>query len=819
MHSSETTSFLSKLPATLLPVCYGMDANTPIRWDLDGEGLVAGGQEGKGDNMLGWMREKGLELTSPPQSQRFLPTCRPRKRDVQGRHIDVVGGKHCGREGMGVLRDSHKWVGSDHDMVLQRLTVRLGDKEHRPRPNTRPKRVVAMVEVPDVLNQQVMEGLATKYTKPYKGCAYRDPEHVRVCLGIARRTGTAESWKRVQAERATARRTWREERIRAATSGDWKAYRDCAKKGTNGWEDHLAHCLVNKGHDPHVAIHDHFAHIYQGSEVPEFPYRELSRSPDFTLQELHNALDKGKTGKSNGEDGVPHELLQAIAANARGEKRLLDWFNRLLHGEEPLPESWSRAVMSLLPKCSLPESPKQLRPICLGSSTSKVYSRMLLMRSRSSFKYSGPFQNMGEGRQTVDYIWVISRLMQLDQEWKEGLWFLKLDIEKAFDTLHRGKFLHKLAEKMGPCEELRAWWDLFRHTEATLPTPWGRSVVPMHTGIRQGAVESPQVFAAAMDWIVQEVASKFSWGVENDSYQGMQFAESAFVDDCILWNGSKDKLSQRAGQLIQGLAEWGMRVNPSKCQVYATPFVKETGPLQVGPLTVGKDEKLDVMGIPFRAGISPKEAMQVVFNRTKKKFWALQHLFRAKTSLGGRLKLLQRVLGGTSLWCVSAFVPDQNALKAINVLQSQLVIWSMRLARGRSETWLEFRMRSFRVARYVILQHMGERWSTHWLRRCWLYAGHRARGIHLTPTPGCSLLDSYRNLEWWQEQQGLSTGHRHKGRFFPRLMSEEKAMNRAAGGPWREVAQNREGWRQCTSAWIEQQDLPWSSGVQLALAE
>ena len=819
IHSCEVHSFLSRLPATLLPTCFGMDANTPFQWEVDGGGLQPCGKEGKGEGLLMQLREKGLDLTAPRMDQRHLPTCRPRKQNVQGRHIDVVGGKHGERAGKGIARDSHRILGTDHDMVVQKVIVRAGSYVARGRPNTRPKWVSGDVALPPELNQAELVKLTNKYTRPYKGCSYRDPENVKVCFGIARRTGLAEDWKRAQAQRAAARREWREERIRAANNGDWKAYKECVKKGATGWEEHLATCLVDQDQEPHKAIHDYFEAIYRGEPTPEFPYQNVPKSPDFTVEELRDAVGRGKNGKATGEDGVPHELIKAIHKQPGGEELLLAWYNRLLHGTERLPEDWTRAVMVLLPKCRCPEKPQQLRPICLGASACKVYSRMLLARSRPAFVYSGPFQNMGEGRQTVDYIWVIARLMQLDQEWKEGLWFLKLDIEKAFDSLNRGKFLNRLAEKMGACEELRSWWDMFQNTEARLDTAWGSSVVPMKSGIRQGAVESPQVFASVMDWIAHDVASKHGWHGSRDVYEGMDFAESAFVDDCILWDGTNHKLSERAGQLIEELAEWGMKVNPAKCQVYATPFVKNSEVLKVGVLEVQPDTTLDVMGIPFHAGITPRAAMQVVFARTKNKFWANQHLFRAKTSLAGRLRLMQKVLGGTSLWCVSAFIPDRAALKAINILQVQLVVWSMRLAKGQGETWLDFRMRCFRLARYSIHRHMGIRWGTLWLQRCWQYAGHRARGIHKVPTPGCSRLDAYRTLTWWEDQQGLSMGKRHKARFFPRLMTEERDLNRAAGGDWRVVAQDRQQWQQQLSTWIANQDLPWASYAQLALEE
>ena len=104
------------------------------------------------------------------------------------------------------------------------------------------------------------------------------------------------------------------------------------------------------------------------------------------------------------------------------------------------------------------------------------------------FVAQGSSQSMGEGRQTSDYIFTIAHFMQLDQEWKHGLVFLKLDVEKAFDALNRQVFLERLADKLGCNQVLQCWWSMFGSTDAVLSTVWGQSVIDMVTGIRQGSV-------------------------------------------------------------------------------------------------------------------------------------------------------------------------------------------------------------------------------------------------------------------------------------------------------------------------------------------
>ena len=83
--------------------------------------------------------------------------------------------------------------------------------------------------------------------------------------------------------------------------------------------------------------------------------------------------------------------------------------------------------------------------------------------------------------------------------------------------------------------------------------------------------------------------------------------------------------------------------------------------------------------------------------------------------------------------------------------------------------------------------------------------------------PACARLDRFRTLNWWRDQQGQIQGTRHPGRFFPRLMNQERALEAAAGGDWRVVAEDKGYWHQHMSVWIQQQDLPWASLEQTAL--
>ena len=558
--------------------------------------------------------------------------------------------------------------------------------------------------------------------------AYVDPPEVKVFFQVARQAKTAEAWKRALQGRRDARKAWAARKIEAAMEGDWAAYRTVAKKGAAGWEGHFADALGD-GVDPHLAVHEHLQKVYGGDKEPvrPFPFQpnEVAKVPDFTAEELRESRRKGKRGVAVGTDKVSLELLLKVASTPEGEEKLLRWFNRLLHGEEPLPKDWGTASMILLPKISLPEDPKQVRPICIGSSSCKVYCRLLLGRTQEALRYTGSSQSMGAGRQTADYVFCVSRMMQLEQEWRAGCCYLKLEIEKAFDSLDRQVFLEKLAGKLGCNEILRNWWLMFQDTQAILSTVWGESVIDMVTGIRQGSVESPQMFAAVIDWILTDLY-RDEKGDSCPVFEGLTLREIAFVDDLIVWERSRQALAHKARRLCGALSAWGLKVNKHKCQLYVSPYNKEARSVEIEGVLVKEDDHLQVMGLTFRVGVTAKEALQPLFSRAKAKFWSLKHLFKATTPLAGRLKLLHRIIGNTVLWCAAAFQPDKQALQAVNVLQSQMVIWSMRLGKRAGEDWLDYRLRSFRASRWAIQRFIGVRWSTCWLQRAWDYAGHRA---------------------------------------------------------------------------------------------
>ena len=236
------------------------------------------------------------------------------------------------------------------------------------------------------------------------------------------------------------------------------------------------------GKEPLQWTVDHFKAIFTAPRdeppLPEWDKQPTEGSPPFSLQELADAITKGKSRKAVGLDLTSYELLSHLMQDDVSSAALLKWLEDIRTGT-PIPPEWLQTVITLLPKVPSPKGPSDLRPISLGSAIGKVFGQMLLGRTREVIQPAGPEQCAHSGRQTADYIFSAVRTFQLETEWRWGLHWMKLDIRKAFDSLSRSRALRHLRTVMPDrmYHEYNCWKRLLGPGLATVRTPWGEKQI------------------------------------------------------------------------------------------------------------------------------------------------------------------------------------------------------------------------------------------------------------------------------------------------------------------------------------------------------
>ena len=178
---------------------------------------------------------------------------------------------------------------------------------------------------------------------------------------------------------------------------------------------------------------------------------------------------------------------------------------------------------------------------------------MLLERCKSKLGEPGGRQCSGPGRQASDFVFTLDRPMNVEGEWRLGLRWIKVDVQKAVDRVSGEKLMSMLLARLGRNRLSREWHSLLGPTQAHLQTSWASSTFDMCTGIRQGAVESPVLFSLLAELCFQTTADKHRWAVDVPHTDGLPVRDALFMDDAILRDVRADTLATRVQQLADEL--------------------------------------------------------------------------------------------------------------------------------------------------------------------------------------------------------------------------------------------------------------------------
>ena len=90
----------------------------------------------------------------------------------------------------------------------------------------------------------------------------------------------------------------------------------------------------------------------------------------------------------------------------------------------------------------------------------------------------------------------------------------------------------------------------------------------MCSGIKQGAIESPAFFGIVAGLCYADAECRFSWDECDPKLPLLPVREVLYMDDSVAWGSDQGRLLERISGLVMVMAEWGLFINPGKCQWY-----------------------------------------------------------------------------------------------------------------------------------------------------------------------------------------------------------------------------------------------------------
>ena len=802
----------------------GLDANESFK---EGDtGFLA--RSGRGNAILDWATQQKFRW--PPQHT-TEPSHYPYNHDMAPRRLDYLAtkGGYMSEAHVGELRDIAR---SDHEPIIANIpSFKRKTRIHKSwgaRTLRDPDQILAAeAEAPQghTLHERI-KNISQAITMPLPPTAsFQESAALKDLRAKAHGTppgaGRKQAWKEVQKVHKMEHRQWEKNLIEAASKMDWKAMRaiDHLNKPRN-WEFHLLDS-PNWQQD----LRDHFASIFHKSpssqpdlQLAAIRHKIRSRCKvtpwrPFEIAEMQEVTLKWEPRKATGPDGISHEAIRHLLTHPTWSVTLKDLLDDALYMGK-FPSNIADGITVLLPKKLQPEEWSDTRPITLSSTLLKWAAQLLLLRG-GSYLTRNPCQFAAPHRQSTELIYVLRRVVRMSKDWGETTFIVKLDIQKAFDSVSQPAMAdivyRKIAVEAQLPWEANLWIDIIQARELHIAVGDAITIVAQSNGVRQGSPDSPVLFADLVGEVLEDTLQEAGPPPQTPP-SPMQGA--GFMDDTYLWSNSQAH-PQRLLTILDGkLRLRGLHIHPKKTGIIASHPEGTGTPFRIGGETVlAKDPShiLNALGSPLAFDNGTTALAAEMHNRARKTFHLRKKVLCADTPICPRLILHNTYVRSSALWACGTWPPQECLLKQANSLQLTQIRNMLGKKRLAGETWTDWNTRSLRAARTTLHKEGITRWSTFILRQIWGLNGHIARG------PVC-LQDMLRwkGISWWRQEQQQKHGARRARRFNPHL-DIERHLVAVAGLEWISAAHNRTLWESMSHTFIARHDPPWTTGRQTAI--
>ena len=291
---------------------------------------------------------------------------------------------------------------------------------------------------------------------------------------------------------------------------------------------------------------------------------DSENSPPVLKEEVEAAVRSLKIGKSPGVDNIPSELLKS-----GGEEtvKALTALCQKIWEEKKWPKEWTQSLVIPLPKKGNLRQCQNYRTISLISHPSKVLLRIILNRLKSKAEELLSEEQAGfrAGRSTVEQIFNCRVLIEKHLQHQKDLFHNFIDFKKAFDRVWHDGLWHVLRGfnvEEGLVQVVQA---LYEHSSsAVLLNNQLGEFFQTTVGVRQGCLLSPVLFNLYLERIMLDTLQDHHTSI---SIGGRPICNLRFADDIDLMGGSNTELQDLTNKLATTASAYGMEVSSEKSKV------------------------------------------------------------------------------------------------------------------------------------------------------------------------------------------------------------------------------------------------------------
>ena len=401
---------------------------------------------------------------------------------------------------------------------------------------------------------------------------------------------------------------------------------------------------------------------------PFGPLQPGERVP--TLKEMAIIRRQLKEGKTPGPSGALVDLLLRLGDD--GLALMKEAITRVL--ERGWEGDMSAATGIAVPKVAKPDpsKPEHYRPIAAGEAMLKVVSAWLRLCLRPMIEphLDGAQTAFVKEARVQTAVAGVTEVVALRKRQGKALYIAALDVRKAFDTVHRDTLMALLHSDFAV--ESRLWHLLDAHLAASKVHFGDTDPVHCKSGVVQGCLLSPLLFAAYMDKVARSVPlprvgdAKSLWDPAST-----RPALFSYADDLALVGTDPEQLAGAVRAVRDTLGGIRLALNASKCEVLCiapepAPGQGASAEGQRRAMLAALNAELEKVGCPPIARAQPDlRYLGFRFDQTGCKS---DQRFKHRAAAASAIRRMERMRAGVA-------APRDVLLRAAKVYTNGLVDW------------------------------------------------------------------------------------------------------------------------------------------------
>ena len=399
--------------------------------------------------------------------------------------------------------------------------------------------------------------------------------------------------------------------------------------------------------------------------------KEICEKP-LSITEFNQAVKKLKQNKSPGLDGIVPEFYKEFWPNIKNI--YMDMVNEtFINGK--LPQSLTKAIITLIYKKGDPKLLKNYRPISLTNYDYKLIAFVLANRLQNVIKdIIHPDQT---GYIKKRFIGINARIIQdifdyCEEKNTSGA-VLCLDFEKAFDRIE-WNFIESCLLKFNFGKEFIRWIRILYNSPTIIlkNNGWLSNEVKMTRGIRQGCPISALLFIIAVEMMA--ISIRQNKNIEGFNFNQEIFKVSQYADDTTLLLSNVESIDYALLDINSFCNLSGMKMNIEKTEGLWLGTLK-TLPNVYNGIDFSK-KIIKCLGIYF--GHDKIECQKLNWESKLKKAENSLHVWKSrKLTLKGKITILKTLTISKFIYNFFTLRVDENMIQNINTLMFNF-IWNKR---------------------------------------------------------------------------------------------------------------------------------------------